>query len=142
MFKTLLPRLGISIRWAKKETREEFEKHIDDKTKMLFVETIGNPRCSIPDLKELGELAHENNVPFVVSSLPRHDDVTFIPDPTFRWTTPLVLAVSGASLSTSEQTSFCTQPPSGWVDTAQRLEVSSSTVALSTGAKRVKGSHE
>ncbi|KAI8304476.1 Homocysteine synthase [Colletotrichum sp. SAR11_59] len=65
---TLLPRLGISIRWAKKETREEFEKHIDDKTKMLFVETIGNPRCSIPDLKELGELAHENNVPFVVDN--------------------------------------------------------------------------
>ncbi|KAJ0271209.1 hypothetical protein COL940_011170 [Colletotrichum noveboracense] len=68
LFKTLLPRLGISIRWAKKETREEFEKHIDDKTKMLFVETIGNPRCSIPDLKELGELAHENNVPFVVDN--------------------------------------------------------------------------
>ncbi|KAF9870658.1 o-acetylhomoserine -lyase [Colletotrichum karsti] len=68
LFKTLLPRLGISVKWAKKETREEFAKHIDDKTKMIFVESIGNPRCSIPDMRDLADLAHENNVPFVVDN--------------------------------------------------------------------------
>lgn len=68
LFKTLLPRLGITVHWAKRETREEFAQYIDDKTKMIYVETIGNPRCSIPDLQDLGELAHENNVPFVVDN--------------------------------------------------------------------------
>ncbi|KAF6838322.1 o-acetylhomoserine -lyase [Colletotrichum plurivorum] len=68
LFKTLLPRLGISVKWAKKETREEFAKHINDKTKLIFVESIGNPRCSIPDLQDLADLAHENNVPFVVDN--------------------------------------------------------------------------
>ncbi|CAN9468831.1 unnamed protein product [Alternaria alternata] len=68
LFKTLLPRLGITVKWAKRETREEFEQYIDDKTKMIFVETIGNPRCSIPDLQDLGDLAHENNIPFVVDN--------------------------------------------------------------------------
>lgn len=68
LFKTLLPRLGITVKWAKMETREAFAPLIDDKTKMLFVESIGNPRCSIPDLQDLADLAHENHVPFVVRS--------------------------------------------------------------------------
>ncbi|KAL6915487.1 hypothetical protein FSHL1_006937 [Fusarium sambucinum] len=68
LFKTLLPRLGITVRWATQEVPEEFAKHIDDKTKMLFVETIGNPRCSVPDLKGLGDLARKNRLPFVVDN--------------------------------------------------------------------------
>jgi len=70
LFKTLLPRLGIEIRWAKMETREEYAKHVDDKTKCFFVESIGNPRCSIPDLQGLADVAHENHIPLVVSTSP------------------------------------------------------------------------
>ncbi|KAM5458308.1 Homocysteine/cysteine synthase [Microsporum audouinii] len=44
MFKTLLPRLGIEARWATSEKPEEIAGLIDEKTKMVFVETIGNPR--------------------------------------------------------------------------------------------------
>ncbi|KAF4549846.1 Homocysteine synthase-like protein 2 [Elsinoe fawcettii] len=68
LFKTLLPRLGISVKWAKRETREEYEKLIDENTKLLFVETIGNPRCSVPDMQDLADLAHENLLPFVVDN--------------------------------------------------------------------------
>ncbi|KAG8628407.1 hypothetical protein KVT40_004280 [Elsinoe batatas] len=68
LFKTLLPRLGISVKWAKRETREEYEKLIDDNTKLLFVETIGNPRCSVPDMQDLADVAHENLLPFVVDN--------------------------------------------------------------------------
>ncbi|KAG6357382.1 hypothetical protein INS49_013259 [Diaporthe citri] len=68
LFKTLLPRLGIEVRWAKLETREEYAKHIDEKTKLFFVESIGNPRCSIPDLQGLADVAHENHIPFVVDN--------------------------------------------------------------------------
>ncbi|KAL3417254.1 O-acetylhomoserine (thiol)-lyase [Phlyctema vagabunda] len=68
LFKTLLPRLGITVKWAKKETVEEFSKYIDDNTKMIFVESIGNPRCSIPDLRGLANVAHENGIPFVVDN--------------------------------------------------------------------------
>ena len=67
LFKTLLPRLGITVKWAKQETREEFARLVDEKTKMFYVESIGNPRCSVPDLQGLADLAHENFVPFVVS---------------------------------------------------------------------------
>lgn len=68
LFKTLLPRLGIEVRWAKQETRDEYARHVDDKTKLFFVESIGNPRCSIPDLQGLADVAHENHIPFVVSN--------------------------------------------------------------------------
>lgn len=78
LFKTLLPRLGIEVRWAKMETREEYAKYIDDKTKLFFVESIGNPRCSIPDLQGLADVAHENHIPFVVSASHSHGDIVVI----------------------------------------------------------------
>ncbi|KAF5027081.1 hypothetical protein F66182_793 [Fusarium sp. NRRL 66182] len=68
LFKTLLPRLGITVKWAKQETAQEFARHIDDKTKLFYVESIGNPRCSVPDLQGLGDLGRENHIPLVVDN--------------------------------------------------------------------------
>ncbi|KAA8623725.1 MET17 O-acetylhomoserine sulfhydrylase [Pyrenophora tritici-repentis] len=68
LFNTLLPRLGITVKWAKEETREEFAKYVDEKSKLLYVESIGNPRCSVPDLQDLANLAHQNLVPLVVDN--------------------------------------------------------------------------
>jgi O-acetylhomoserine/O-acetylserine sulfhydrylase-like pyridoxal-dependent enzyme len=120
LFKTLLPRLGIEVRWAKQETREEYAKHIDDKTKLFFVESIGNPRCSIPDLQGLADVAHENHIPFVVCRIPQ-----LKPFPKFvclmataRLTTPSVHAAHGAGPRTLEPISSCIRPPSGWAVTA------------------------
>ncbi|KAM5478034.1 Homocysteine/cysteine synthase [Microsporum canis] len=68
MFKTLLPRLGIEVRWATSEKPEEITGLIDEKTKMVFVETIGNPRCSVPDLRRISDIAHLQGVPLVVDN--------------------------------------------------------------------------
>ncbi|KAF2219246.1 hypothetical protein BDZ85DRAFT_206480, partial [Elsinoe ampelina] len=68
LLRTLLPRLGISVKSAKRETREKYEELIDENTKLLFVETIGNPRCSVPDMQDLADVAHENLLPFVVDN--------------------------------------------------------------------------
>ncbi|KAG8162932.1 hypothetical protein KVR01_007410 [Diaporthe batatas] len=68
LFKTLLPRLGIEVKWAKQETRQEYARLVDEKTKLFFVESIGNPRCSIPDFLGLAAVARENHVPLVVDN--------------------------------------------------------------------------
>lgn len=68
LFKTLLPRLGITVKWAPSEKPEEFASLIDEKTKMVFVETIGNPRCSVPDLRGIADVAQAHGVPFVVDN--------------------------------------------------------------------------
>lgn len=67
-FKVFLPRLGISTKFVKDagDNPEEFRKLIDDKTKAIFVESIGNPRYNVPDLEAIAKIAHEAGVPVVV----------------------------------------------------------------------------
>ena len=50
-FKVTLPRLGIDVRFAEEDTVEAFEALIDDQTKAIYVESIGNPRGNVADLK-------------------------------------------------------------------------------------------
>ena len=45
---------------------EEFEKLIDDKTKAIFLESIGNPRYNVPDFEVIVKVAHAQGVPVVV----------------------------------------------------------------------------
>ncbi|KAI1328956.1 O-acetylhomoserine/O-acetylserine sulfhydrylase [Xylariaceae sp. FL0255] len=67
--KTLLPRLGIQVRLLDAGDRpEDVARLIDDRTKMVFVETIGNPRCSVPNLQGMADAAHSAGVPFVVDN--------------------------------------------------------------------------
>lgn len=70
LFKTLLPRMGVSVRWVSTDDAEAFRPLIDDRTKLVFVETVGNPVVSIPDLQGIADIAHEHHVPFVVSVEP------------------------------------------------------------------------
>lgn len=70
MFKTLLPRMGVSVRWVSTDDAEAYWPSIDDGTKLVFVETVGNPVLSIPDLQGIADIAHEHHVPFVVSVEP------------------------------------------------------------------------
>lgn len=59
---------GITSRYAKDNSIESFRECINEKTKVIFVETIGNPRLDVPDIKALSELAHEYGIPLVVDS--------------------------------------------------------------------------
>ncbi len=67
-FKVTLPRLGIDVKLVDGDSLETFAAAIDEKTKALYVETIGNPRFNIPDLEGLAALAHDNGVPLIVDN--------------------------------------------------------------------------
>ncbi|PLN86875.1 homocysteine synthase [Aspergillus taichungensis] len=68
LFKCILPRLGISVKWVQDSDPESYRKQIDDHTKLVFVETVGNPRISIPDLRAIADIAHDNKLPFAVDN--------------------------------------------------------------------------
>jgi O-acetylhomoserine (thiol)-lyase len=63
-----LPRFGISTKFADVKKPETFAALIDDKTKAMFVETIGNPAGDVADLEAYALLAHQYNIPLVVDN--------------------------------------------------------------------------
>lgn len=67
-FKVAFPRLGINVKFVEGDKPEDFRKAIDEKTKALYVETIGNPQFNIPDFTALAEIAHENGIPLIVDN--------------------------------------------------------------------------
>ncbi|HBX65032.1 MAG TPA: bifunctional O-acetylhomoserine aminocarboxypropyltransferase/cysteine synthase, partial [Balneolaceae bacterium] len=67
-FKVTLPRLGIKVNFAEDDSIEAFEKHIDDKTKAIYVESIGNPRGNVADFEGLSALAKKHDIPLVVDN--------------------------------------------------------------------------
>lgn len=68
LFKSVLPRIGITVKWIHDDDPESYRRLIDDRTKLIFVETVGNPRVSIPDITAIANIAHEHGLPLVVSS--------------------------------------------------------------------------
>lgn len=67
-FKVAFPRLGIDVRFVEGDDAENFRKQIDDRTKAIFVETIGNPGFNVPDFRALAAVAHEHGIPLVVDN--------------------------------------------------------------------------
>ena len=68
LFKHMLPRLGIDVRFAADDSVAEMEKLIDDKTTAVFCETIGNPAGNVVDLEALADMAHARGVPLIVDN--------------------------------------------------------------------------
>jgi len=67
-FKVAFKRLGIDARFAKDDTAENLEKLIDDKTKAIYLETIGNPGFNIADFDKLAALAKKHDLPLIVDN--------------------------------------------------------------------------
>ncbi|WP_194774727.1 O-acetylhomoserine aminocarboxypropyltransferase/cysteine synthase family protein [Pararhodonellum marinum] len=67
-FKVAFKRIGIDARFAKGDRPSDFEKLIDDKTKALYLETIGNPEFNIPDFEAIAALAKKHDIPLVVDN--------------------------------------------------------------------------
>lgn len=67
-FKVAFKRLGIEVRFAKDDTAEAIEEHIGEKTKAIYVETIGNPGFNIPDFEKLAALANKYDLPLIVDN--------------------------------------------------------------------------
>ncbi len=68
LFKHMLPKLGIEVRFAKNDSVEAMRELIDDKTAAVFCESIGNPAGNIVDLEALATMAHEQGVPLIVDN--------------------------------------------------------------------------
>jgi len=67
-FKVSFPRLGIDVRFAEGDDADSIESLIDERTKAIYVETLGNPRFNIPDFERLGAIAERHGVPLVVDN--------------------------------------------------------------------------
>ncbi|KAJ5099268.1 hypothetical protein N7532_006269 [Penicillium argentinense] len=67
-FKVLFPRLGITTKFVAGDKPADIAAAIDEKTKAVYVETIGNPRYNVPDFEEIARVAHEKGVPVVVDN--------------------------------------------------------------------------
>src|ERR1700754_681101 len=67
-FKVAFKRLGIEARFAEGDKPEAFEKLIDEKTKAIYLETIGNPGFNIPDFQAIAALAKKHNLPLIVDN--------------------------------------------------------------------------
>ncbi len=67
-FKVTFKKIGIEARFAEDLAVESFEKLIDENTKAIYLETIGNPGFNIPDFDAFGALAKKYDIPFVVDN--------------------------------------------------------------------------
>lgn len=67
-FKVAFKRLGIETRFAKSDKASDFERLIDEKTKAIYLETIGNPEFNIPDFDAIAEVAKDHDIPLVVDN--------------------------------------------------------------------------
>lgn len=67
-FKVTFPRLGIGVRFVEGDDLDAFQQAIDENTKAIYVETIGNPGFNIPDFHKLAALAHANGLPLIVDN--------------------------------------------------------------------------
>lgn len=67
-FKVAFKRLGIEARFAKSDAVADFEILIDEKTKAIYIETIGNPRFNIPDFEAIAALARKHDLPLIVDN--------------------------------------------------------------------------
>jgi O-acetylhomoserine (thiol)-lyase len=67
-FKVAFKRLGIEARFAKGDDSQSIESLINEKTKAIYVETIGNPSFSIPDFEKISEVAKKHDLPLIVDN--------------------------------------------------------------------------
>jgi O-acetylhomoserine (thiol)-lyase len=67
-FKVQFKRIGIEARFAEGDSVEAFERQINERTKAIYIETIGNPGLNIPDFEQLATLAQRYNLPLIVDN--------------------------------------------------------------------------
>ncbi|TPX30190.1 O-acetylhomoserine aminocarboxypropyltransferase [Synchytrium microbalum] len=67
-FKVAFPRLGITTRFVTGDAAEDFEALFDDKTKAVYLESIGNPRHNVPDFEKICAAAHKHGICVIVDN--------------------------------------------------------------------------
>jgi O-acetylhomoserine (thiol)-lyase len=68
LFAHLLPSQGVTVRFAESDRPDALEKLIDDKTRAIYCESVGNPAGNICDIEKLAHVAHRHGLPFLVDN--------------------------------------------------------------------------
>jgi O-acetylhomoserine (thiol)-lyase len=68
LFANTLPQYGIKTNFVEPDSAENFADAITDKTKAIFIESIGNPRANIIDIEAVAKIAHEHQIPLIVDN--------------------------------------------------------------------------
>lgn len=68
LFKTTLPKLGITTTFVDPDDPASFEAAITDKTKAVYIESLGNPSINVIDIKAVADIAHAHGVPLIVDN--------------------------------------------------------------------------
>ena len=68
LLKETLPRYGITTTFVDIDNLEEVEAAIKDNTKLILIETLGNPVINIPDIEKIAEIAHKHQIPLVADN--------------------------------------------------------------------------
>ena len=68
LLKETLPRYGITTTFVDIDNLEEVEAAIKDNTKLVLIETLGNPVINIPDIEKIAEIAHKHHIPLVADN--------------------------------------------------------------------------
>jgi O-acetylhomoserine/O-acetylserine sulfhydrylase len=67
-FKVQLKRLGIHVKFVEGDKAADFDRLVDDNTKAIYLETIGNPRFNIPDFEQIARVAQKHDIPLIVDN--------------------------------------------------------------------------
>ena len=68
LFESTLAPFGVETKFVNAGDTEQFAQAVDDKTRLIFVETIANPRMDVPDIPAIAEVARKANIPLVVDN--------------------------------------------------------------------------
>jgi O-acetylhomoserine (thiol)-lyase len=67
-FKVQLKRLGMHVKFVDGDKAADFDRLVDDHTKAIYLETIGNPRFNIPDFEQIAAVAKKHDIPLIVDN--------------------------------------------------------------------------
>jgi len=68
LFHYTLPRLGINVRFVDADDFDGLRAAINEKTRAVYTETLGNPKLDIADIAKLAEIAHEHKLPLIIDN--------------------------------------------------------------------------
>lgn len=68
LFHNTFSKMGIKVNFVNSQDIDAFKKAINDKTKAVYAESLGNPKLDVTDFEKVAELAHKNNLPFILDN--------------------------------------------------------------------------
>ena len=68
LFHYTLPKLGISVKFVDSSDPENVRKAIDANTRLVYTESVGNPKNNVDDFEAIGKIAHDAGIPFIVDN--------------------------------------------------------------------------